>query len=172
MSAMTVRARFAPSPTGLLHIGSARTALFNYLFARHHGGEFLLRIEDTDRERSTEAATQASSRAWNGSGLRPTGRRCSSPPAWRAMPRWRSRCWPRDAPTTATARPKNCGRCASRRVAEGRSPRYDGRWRDRDPAEAPPGVRPVDPPEGAARRRDRGRGPGAGHGARRQRRTG
>ena len=55
---MTVRARFAPSPTGLLHIGSARTALFNYLFARHHGGEFLLRIEDTDRERSTDAATR------------------------------------------------------------------------------------------------------------------
>ena len=55
---MTVRARFAPSPTGLLHIGSARTALFNYLFAHHHGGEFLLRIEDTDRERSTEAATK------------------------------------------------------------------------------------------------------------------
>src|SRR5579863_7585180 len=55
---MTVRARFAPSPTGLLHIGSARTALFNLLFTRHHGGEFLLRIEDTDRERSTEAATR------------------------------------------------------------------------------------------------------------------
>src|SRR5690349_22573777 len=54
---MTVRTRFAPSPTGLLHIGSARTALFNYLFARHHGGAFLLRIEDTDRERSTDAAT-------------------------------------------------------------------------------------------------------------------
>ena len=55
---MTVRTRFAPSPTGLLHIGGARTALFNYLFARHHGGTFLLRIEDTDRERSTAAATQ------------------------------------------------------------------------------------------------------------------
>ena len=55
---MTVRVRFAPSPTGPLHIGGARTALFNYLFARHHGGEFLLRIEDTDRERSTEAATR------------------------------------------------------------------------------------------------------------------
>ena len=54
---MTVRVRFAPSPTGPLHIGGARTALFNYLFARHHGGEFLLRIEDTDRERSTDAAT-------------------------------------------------------------------------------------------------------------------
>ena len=55
---MTVRVRFAPSPTGLLHIGGARTALFNFLFARHHGGQFLLRIEDTDRERSTAAATQ------------------------------------------------------------------------------------------------------------------
>ena len=55
---MTVRTRFAPSPTGQLHIGGARTALFNFLFSRHHGGQFLLRIEDTDRERSTEANTQ------------------------------------------------------------------------------------------------------------------
>src|ERR1700749_2952191 len=58
MLRMTVRTRFAPSPTGPLHIGGVRTALFNYLYSRHHGGEFLLRIEDTDRERSTEAATQ------------------------------------------------------------------------------------------------------------------
>ncbi len=55
---MTVRTRFAPSPTGMLHIGGARTALFAWLYARHTGGEFLLRIEDTDRERSTEEATQ------------------------------------------------------------------------------------------------------------------
>ena len=55
----TVRTRFAPSPTGYLHIGGARTALFNYLFARHHGGKFILRIEDTDRERSTPEANQA-----------------------------------------------------------------------------------------------------------------
>lgn len=54
-----IRTRFAPSPTGYLHIGGARTALFNYLFARHHGGKFILRIEDTDRERSTPAAIQA-----------------------------------------------------------------------------------------------------------------
>ena len=51
--------RFAPSPTGFLHIGGARTALFNWLFARHHGGQFLLRIEDTDRVRSTEPAIAA-----------------------------------------------------------------------------------------------------------------
>ncbi len=54
-----VRTRFAPSPTGYLHIGGARTALFNYLSARHHGGKFVLRIEDTDRERSTPEAIQA-----------------------------------------------------------------------------------------------------------------
>ena len=50
-----VRVRFAPSPTGHLHVGGARTALFNWLFARHHRGVFILRIEDTDRSRSTEA---------------------------------------------------------------------------------------------------------------------
>ena len=51
--------RFAPSPTGFLHIGGARTALFNWLFARHHGGQFQLRIEDTDRVRSTQPAIDA-----------------------------------------------------------------------------------------------------------------
>jgi glutamyl-tRNA synthetase len=55
---MTVRTRFAPSPTGMLHIGGARTALFSWLYARHFGGEFVLRIEDTDKERSTDEATQ------------------------------------------------------------------------------------------------------------------
>ncbi|HEY3196711.1 MAG TPA: glutamate--tRNA ligase family protein, partial [Nitrospirales bacterium] len=54
-----VRVRFAPSPTGYLHVGGVRTALFNWLFARHHGGVFILRIEDTDRERSTPEAINA-----------------------------------------------------------------------------------------------------------------
>src|SRR6476620_9509548 len=54
-----VRTRFAPSPTGYLHIGGARTALFSWAYARKHGGKFILRIEDTDRERSTEASTRA-----------------------------------------------------------------------------------------------------------------
>ena len=49
-----IRVRYAPSPTGLLHIGNARTALFNYLYARHHGGDFVIRIEDTDRKRHVE----------------------------------------------------------------------------------------------------------------------
>src|ERR1041384_85401 len=56
---MTVRVRFAPSPTGYLHIGSARTALFNYLYARKTGGKFLLRIEDTDLARSTDESTRS-----------------------------------------------------------------------------------------------------------------
>ena len=56
---MNVVTRFAPSPTGVLHIGSARTALFNYLFAKRHGGKFFLRIEDTDKQRSTKEATNA-----------------------------------------------------------------------------------------------------------------
>ncbi|OPZ60975.1 MAG: Glutamate--tRNA ligase [Deltaproteobacteria bacterium ADurb.Bin510] len=55
---MEVRTRFAPSPTGYLHIGGARTALFNWLYARHMGGKFILRIEDTDAQRSTDEATQ------------------------------------------------------------------------------------------------------------------
>ncbi len=56
---MSVRTRFPPSPTGFLHIGGARTALFNWLFTRKHGGRMVLRIEDTDRERSTEESVQA-----------------------------------------------------------------------------------------------------------------
>ena len=56
---MTVKTRFAPSPTGYLHIGGVRTALFSWLYARHHGGQFVLRIEDTDRERCTQAAVDA-----------------------------------------------------------------------------------------------------------------
>ena len=56
---MTVVTRFAPSPTGFLHIGGARTALFNWLLARHHGGVYRLRIEDTDRKRSTSEAIAA-----------------------------------------------------------------------------------------------------------------
>ena len=55
---MTVVTRFAPSPTGMLHIGGVRTALFSWLYARHHGGKFILRVEDTDRERSTDEAVR------------------------------------------------------------------------------------------------------------------
>lgn len=70
---MSVIVRFAPSPTGYLHIGGARTALFNYLFAKHNGGKFLLRIEDTDKERSTDAAINAILQGLDWLGLKPDG---------------------------------------------------------------------------------------------------
>ncbi len=140
---MTVRTRFAPSPTGLLHIGGARTALFNALFARHHGGAFLLRIEDTDRERSTAEATQVilDGLAWLG--LDP-----DEPPVFQSTRQARHvevaeamlaagrayRCY---------CTPDELREMRERAIAEGRPPRYDGRWRDRDPAEAPAGIAPA-----------------------------
>ena len=139
---MSVRTRFAPSPTGLLHIGGARTALFNYLFSRHHAGEFLLRIEDTDRARSTDAATQVILEGLEWLGLTP-----DAPPVFQSTRAARHaeiayrmlaegtayRCW-------CTA--EELRQMRERAVAEGRSPRYEGTWRDRDPAEAPTGVAP------------------------------
>jgi len=140
---MKVRTRFAPSPTGMLHIGGARTALFNYLFARHHGGQFLLRIEDTDRERSTAEATQVilDGLAWLGLDADET-------------PIFQSTRQPRHAEVAyAMLEAGNAYRCwmsaedlreaRERAVKEGRSPRVDSPWRDRDPAEGPPGVAPA-----------------------------
>ncbi len=140
---MTVRARFAPSPTGLLHIGSARTALFNYLFARHHGGEFLLRIEDTDRERSTDAATRIIIEGLEWLGITP-----DQPPIFQSTRLARHAEIARQMLAAGHAYRCYCTADELRQMreqalAEGRSPRYDGRWRDRDPAEAPPGVAPA-----------------------------
>ncbi len=135
--------RFAPSPTGFLHIGGARTALFNWLFARHAGGKMLLRIEDTDRERSTDAAIAAILDGLSWLGLEWDGevvyqftradrhreiaeRLLASGHAYRCY---------------ATPAELDAMREAAR--AEGRPPRYDGRWRDRSASEAPPGVEPV-----------------------------
>ncbi|WP_375450954.1 glutamate--tRNA ligase [uncultured Devosia sp.] len=135
--------RFAPSPTGYLHIGSARTALFNWAYARHTGGKMLLRIEDTDRERSTEPAIQAIYDGLSWLGLQ----------------------WD-DEPTLQFGRAARHAEIAHELVAKGHAylcycspdeltqmreearaagkpPRYNGYWRDRDPAEAPAGVAPV-----------------------------
>ncbi len=71
MSSSPVITRIAPSPTGMMHIGTARTALFNYLYARHTGGKFLIRIEDTDKERSTAAAVDAIFEGMKWLGLEP-----------------------------------------------------------------------------------------------------
>jgi len=137
---MTVRTRFAPSPTGLLHIGGARTALFNYLFARHHGGQFLLRVEDTDRERSTDAATQVIIEGLDWLGLNPdeavvyqSTRHARHTEVALAAGR-AYRCYLSPAELTAM-------RDAA--AAEKRPFRLHSPWRDRDPAEAPTDIKPV-----------------------------
>jgi glutamyl-tRNA synthetase len=140
---MTVITRFAPSPTGYLHIGGARTALFNWLYSRHHKGKVLLRIEDTDRQRSTQAAIDAIIDGLNWLGLDFDG-----PPVFQ-FPRA-----PRHAEVARSllekgrayycyCTPDELQAMRDKAKAEGRPMRYDGRWRDRDPREAPPGVAPV-----------------------------
>jgi len=141
--AVPVVTRFAPSPTGFLHIGGARTALFNWLYAKHTGGRMLLRIEDTDRERSTEAAIGAILDGlawlgidWDGEPVFQFARAARHREVAEAL--------------VANGRAYYCYASAEELAemretakAEGRPPRYDGRWRDRDPAEAPAGVAPV-----------------------------
>ncbi|MEZ5669210.1 MAG: glutamate--tRNA ligase [Alphaproteobacteria bacterium] len=140
---MTVTTRFAPSPTGFLHIGGARTAYFNWLFARHHGGRFLLRIEDTDKARSTEAAMQAIvdglawlGLAWDGDVIYQSARQDRhAAVAHELVAAGRAyRCY---------CTPEELEQMRAEAKAAGRSLRYDGRWRDRDPAKAPAGVPPV-----------------------------
>ena len=146
--------RFAPSPTGFLHIGGGRTALFNWLYAKHTGGRFLLRIEDTDRERSTEAATKAIldglrwlGLEWDGDVLYQHGRAARHAEVARELlARGNAyRCWM----TPEEIQAKQAEIAAERDAAkkEGRVPRGPQRlespWRDRDPSEAPAGVKPV-----------------------------
>ncbi|MDP3896707.1 MAG: glutamate--tRNA ligase family protein, partial [Mesorhizobium sp.] len=133
--------RFAPSPTGYLHIGGARTALFNWLYSKHTGGTMLLRIEDTDRERSTDAATAAILDGLTWLGLTWEGEPVSQ---FERAPRHRAVAEELVAKGQAYycyASPAELTEMRERAKAEGRPPRYDGRWRDRDPSEAPAGVR-------------------------------
>jgi glutamyl-tRNA synthetase len=135
--------RFAPSPTGFLHIGGARTALFNWLFARHHGGRMLLRIEDTDRERSTEPAVAAILDGLSWLGLDWDGEPISQF-ARAARHREVAEQMVRDGVAYyCFATPQELEEMREKARAEGRPPRYDGRWRDRDPAEAPAGAKGV-----------------------------
>ena len=135
--------RFAPSPTGFLHIGGARTALFNWLYARHFGGKMLLRIEDTDRERSTPEAIAAiiDSLTW-------IGLEWDGPTVYQFQRAARHRevaesLIANDKAYRCYATPTELEAMRDQARAEKRTPRYDGRWRDRDPAEAPEGVAPV-----------------------------
>ncbi len=135
--------RFAPSPTGFLHIGSTRTALFNWLYAKHHNGKFLLRIEDTDRKRSTEEAVDA---------------------IYGGM-KWLGLDWDEEAISQFSRRQRHTeiaqqllddGQayycyCSPDELAEmreqaraaGSTRLYDGTWRDRDPGDGPAGIDPV-----------------------------
>jgi glutamyl-tRNA synthetase len=142
MSAQVVT-RFAPSPTGFLHIGGARTALFNWLYAKKHGGRFLLRIEDTDRERSTEAAIAAILDGlqwlgldWDGETLFQFARAERHKQAALSLVEAGKAYF-------CYASPQELDEMREAARAAGKPMRYDGRWRDRDPREAPAGVKPV-----------------------------
>jgi glutamyl-tRNA synthetase len=159
---MSVVVRFAPSPTGFLHIGGARTALFNWLFAKHHGGKFLLRIEDTDRQRSTKPAVDAIidglswlELGWDGDIVMQFARAERHAEAAHQLLAAGNAYY-----CYCTADELEAMREKAR--AEGRSVRYDGTWRDRDPSEAPPGVKPAirlkAPQTGATVIRDRVQG--------------
>jgi glutamyl-tRNA synthetase len=135
--------RFAPSPTGFLHIGGARTALFNWLYARGRGGRMLLRIEDTDRERSTKEAIAAILDGltwlgieWDGDAVYQFSRAARHREvAEQLLAAGQAyRCY---------ASQQELDEMRERARREGRAKLYDGRWRDRDPSEAPPGVKPV-----------------------------
>ncbi len=135
--------RFAPSPTGFLHIGGGRTALFNWLYARHTGGTMLLRIEDTDRERSTEAAIGAII-----DGLRWLGLDWEGETVFQFARAPRHRAVVEEMLASGKAyrcycTPAELEAMREKARAEGRSPRYDGTWRDRDPSEAPEGIKPA-----------------------------
>ena len=143
MSGTPVVTRFAPSPTGFLHIGGARTALFNWLYARHTGGKMLLRIEDTDRARSTDEAVAAILEGLKWLGLDWDGEPVSQ----------FSRTDMHKEAVDALLASGNAYKCYCSReeldamrekaMAEGKPPRYDGRCRHRAPDDAPEGIAPV-----------------------------
>lgn len=139
----TVITRFAPSPTGFLHIGGARTALFNWLFAKAHGGKMLLRIEDTDRARSTDAAIAAIL-----DGLRWLELNWDGEPVYQYARSERhrevaERLLAEGKAYRCYASPEELQAMRDKARAEGGSPGYDGTWRDKDPALAPVGVAPA-----------------------------
>ncbi len=141
-----IRTRFAPSPTGYLHLGGARTALFAWAFARHHGGTFILRIEDTDRERSTAQAIQAilDGMAW-------LGLEYDEGPYYQMQRLDRYRAALDDLLGRGLAypcytTPAELEALRAEQMARGEKPRYDGRWRPENlrPGQKPPqGVEPV-----------------------------
>ncbi|GLW60160.1 glutamate--tRNA ligase [Hydrogenophilus thermoluteolus] len=143
---MSVRTRFAPSPTGYLHLGGARTALFNWAYARHHKGQFILRIEDTDRERSTPEAVQAIL-----DGIHWLGLDYDEGPFYQTqrMDRYREviqRLLNEGKAYYCYATPEELDAMREAQRAQGLKPKYDGRWRPEPGKVLPPppdGVPPV-----------------------------
>ncbi|MDR0753255.1 MAG: glutamate--tRNA ligase, partial [Holosporaceae bacterium] len=140
---MSVVTRFAPSPTGFLHIGGVRTALFNWLFARHFGGKFLLRIEDTDRERSTTEAVDAII-----NGLKWLGLNWDEELVFQSSRLKRHVELAKNLITVGKAYYCYCSAAELEAMREeakssGLIPKYNGKWRNRDPKDAPAGVLPV-----------------------------
>lgn len=126
-----VRTRFAPSPTGYLHIGGARTALFNWLFARHHGGRFILRIEDTDVERSTEEATKAILDAMEWLGLKWDEGPYFQSKRLRIYREHAKRLLEKDLAYRCYCTPEELEERRKKALEEGKPPKYDGRCRER-----------------------------------------
>jgi len=142
-SGKPVITRFAPSPTGFLHIGGARTALFNWLYAKANGGKMLLRIEDTDRERSTDEAVEAIKDGLTWLGLEWDGDAISQFSGAERHREVAEQLVGDGKAYYCFATQDELTQMRDKARAEGRSPRYDGRWRDRDPSEAPVGAKGV-----------------------------
>lgn len=159
---MSVITRFAPSPTGFLHIGGARTALFNWLYAKHTGGKMLLRIEDTDRERSTQAAVKAIIDGLHWMGLSYDGIPISQFERAKRHRQVAEQLVKDGKAYYCYASPEELAEMRENARAENRPPRYDGRWRDRDISKAPKDIKPVirikAPQEGETIVRDRVQG--------------
>ena len=135
--------RFAPSPTGYLHIGGARTALFSWLFARRHNGKFLLRIEDTDRERSSDAAIEAIYEGLRWLGLNWDGEVTHQFAQQARHKEVAEQLLASGNAYHCYASQEELEEMRAKAKAEGRPMKYDGRWRDRPASDAPIGVLPV-----------------------------
>ncbi len=157
-----IRTRFAPSPTGYLHIGGARTALFCWAYARKHGGKFILRVEDTDLERSTQQSVQAILDA-----MRWLGLDCDEGPFYQMQRLERYRDVAQQLLKEGRAYHCYCSKeeldaMREAQRARGEKPRYDGRWRDaneKPPAGVVPVVRFKNPPTGDVAWNDDVKGP-------------
>jgi glutamyl-tRNA synthetase len=135
--------RFAPSPTGFLHIGGARTALFNWAYSKGRKGKMLLRIEDTDRERSTQAAVDAILDGLTWLGLTWDGEAVSQFARAERHREIAQELLKRGKAYHCYCSPEELDEMRKKAEAEKRPIRYDGTWRDRDPSTAPAGIKPV-----------------------------